>query len=129
MKLEAEYKSLLIKQARNAGAYARRIEDKYAVGILDIVVIPTSGRVYFIEGKRIAGNLFHPTERQWVEGQRIIQTRGYARPMLVGWDKEGQMHIAHGWPKQADKRQCWSSSEGNYYNQLTEYLDHVGRQP
>ena len=124
-KLEADFKKLLVKQARAAGAYARRLEDRYAVGLLDVVIIPPAGLTYFIEGKRIDGNLFGPTERQFTEGMRILMAQAQARPLLVGWDKDDVMYIAPSWEKKIDKRMCWRGRGSNYYENLMEFIPHV----
>lgn len=123
-KLESDYKAMLVKQARQAGAYARRLEDRYGVGVLDIVIIPPAGLVYFIEAKRIEHRSFGPTDRQYIEGLRIIKANGTARPLLVGWDEYGVLYIAPGWPKKTSKLNCWSgNTEFNYYETLLEFIE------
>jgi hypothetical protein len=83
------------------GAYARRVEDQYGVGVLDMVVAFSGLPVAFLEGKVVEHRLFQPTERQFIEGNRIIALEGgHSIPLLVAWDPLGGFFI-HPWARTA----------------------------
>jgi hypothetical protein len=86
------------------GGYARRIEDRFAVGVLDLIIKLPEFPWLWAEGKLIDGFKFAPTERQWVEGERILKTGTLA--LLIGW--KGSIMCVSSWTKQADSRQCFS---------------------
>ena len=48
---------------RALGGHARRIEDSWAVGVLDLIIKLPGVPLVFAEGKIIHGNLFGPTRR------------------------------------------------------------------
>jgi hypothetical protein len=96
---ESTLKTEFVKQCRGMGWYARRIEDKFAVGILDITVVPKGKPTLFIEAKIIEGLKFAPTDRQYVEGARIFNAQGHAIAVLIGWRNE-RMYIANNWSKE-----------------------------
>jgi hypothetical protein len=81
---ESDYKTALVKQAKAAGWYARRIEDKYGVGFPDIVMIPNGWTTCFIEAKIVTGIQISPSPRQFVELVNINENRPYARALLLG---------------------------------------------
>jgi hypothetical protein len=70
-KTENELKTALIKDLRNAGWYARRLEDQFAVGLMDMLVCIPYGPTVAIEAKRIAHQTFAPTPRQYIELERF----------------------------------------------------------
>ena len=84
------------------GGYARRIEDKWAVGVLDLVLKLPTHPLIWAEGKIVDGNIFAPTLRQYEEGQRII--RAGMPALLFGW-KNSTMFVSP-WTRQADIRTC-----------------------
>jgi hypothetical protein len=115
---EADRKRKLVKEINLLpGAYARRIEDKWAVGVLDLVIKLPGQPWLWAEGKIIDGNLFAPSERQWVEGNRIRATGTLV--LLFGW-KQRFMFISP-WVQQADIRTCFYGS-GQWAPLLIEYL-------
>lgn len=126
MTLETEYKSKLVKQINKmGGAYARRKEDQYQVGVLDIVVIFKNIPVLFIEGKRIAHQSFGPTPRQWLEGDTIVKAGlgKYAVPLLVGWDSGHIMHVSP-WQKVTNIDACYHQPVGcDYAMTLLKYAE------
>ena len=99
MSEESTLKTELVKQCKAMGWYARRIEDGYGVGILDIIIVPTGFPTLFVEGKVTDGLKFAPSERQYVEGLRVIEAHGIAVPILVGWRNQ-IMYIAD-WGREA----------------------------
>ena len=87
-----------------AGGYAIRVEAKFLVGALDLIIkLPDPLPVVLAEGKVIHGYKFGPSERQCLEGGRIQRSGMLA--LLLGW-KERQMYISP-WTKQADCRDCY----------------------
>jgi len=78
---EADWKRWMVESCKAHGHYARRIEDQYAVGVLDCIFI-VRGHAVFAEVKRYKGNYFEPTPRQYVEMKRIIDAGGNA--VLIG---------------------------------------------
>ena len=115
---EADRKRKFVREVNALpGAYARRIEDRWAVGVPDLVFKLPGHPWTWAEGKMIDGNLFAPSERQWVEGIRILAT---GTPVLLfGW-KKGFMFVSP-WVKQADIRTCFFGS-GQWLNVLQDYL-------
>lgn len=71
----------MVENVKAHGGYAKRIEDQYAVGTLDLIFI-VKGITVFAEAKRYKGNSFEPTPRQYVEMTRIEYAGGNA--VLVG---------------------------------------------
>lgn len=88
------------------GGYARRLEDRFAVGVLDLVIKLPRLPWIWAEGKIVDGFKFAPTERQWVEGNRILATG--TPVVLIGW-KGPIMHVSP-WVEQADTRECFFGS-------------------
>lgn len=118
-KSEAAYKRDLVAQINAIeGGYARRIEDRFAVGVLDLLIKYPGHDVVMAEGKIIEGNLFAPTERQYEEGLRLNQAE--IEPFLIGW-KDGQMYVSE-WAKQADYRECFTLERAPYVEILWRYL-------
>lgn len=96
---ESHLKTQLVRQCKERGWYARRFEDQYAVGVLDIIIVPTGFNTLFLEAKVTDGLKFAPTERQYIEGQRVLEASGHALPILVGW-RQQRMYIAD-WGREA----------------------------
>jgi hypothetical protein len=112
---ESDLKTKLIAQCKKAGAYARRFEDRYGVGILDTLVIFDSLPVCLIEAKIIRGRSFGPTERQWIEGTRILKLKGgHAFPALVGWDEDKLMYVGE-WTRTLPMKACIHQLKGDDY--------------
>ena len=114
---EADRKRELVKAIKALGGHARRIEDSWAVGVLDLIIKLPGVPLIFAEGKIIKGNLFGPTPAQFAEGEKWI--RAGVDAVLIGWEAKW-MHISP-WVKQADKRECWRGSIGDAES-LLEYL-------
>ena len=116
---EADCKRELVKAVKALGGQARRIEDSWAVGVLDLIIKLPRVPPVFAEGKIIKGNLFGPTPAQFAEGMKWIWAGVDA--VLIGWqDKE--IYISQ-WVKQADKRECFKRWQGNDAETLLEYLE------
>jgi hypothetical protein len=99
------------------GGYARRLEDRFAVGLLDLIIKLPELPWLWAEGKIIDGFKFAPTERQWVEGERILSTG--APVVLLGW--KGSIMYVSPWVRQADLRNCFYGG-GDGVTALREYL-------
>jgi hypothetical protein len=115
---EADRKRQLVREVNALpGAYALRIEHKWAVGVLDLVIKLPGHPWLWAEGKMVDGNLFAPTKRQFEEGNRIMQTG--TPVVLLGW-KQRFMFVSK-WTDQADVRTCFFGS-GQWAPVLMEYL-------
>ena len=102
---EADHKRRLVAEVNALrGGYARRVEDRFAVGVLDLIIKLPGLPIIFAEGKVVDGNLFGPTERQFIEGERIMAAGMTA--LLLGW-RSGILYVSP-WVKQADRRECAS---------------------
>ena len=122
---ESDLKRELITQCKKLGWYARRIEDQYAVGVLDVVIVPYSAPTLFVEGKVTDGLKFAPTPRQFIEGVRIIDSSGFAVPVLVGW-RQKVMYVTD-WATEAFITKSFKQPTGcNYAETLKEWL--IGKQ-
>jgi hypothetical protein len=98
---ESLLKSRLVEQCRAKKWYARRIEDAFAVGILDIIIVPTGFPTLFVEGKITDGLKFGPTDRQYIEGVKILQALGNGMPLLIGWRSQ-VMYVSNRWNRDGD---------------------------
>ena len=105
----ARKRKLIAEISALPGAYARRWEDRWAVGLLDLVMKLPGHPVVWGEGKIVDGLVFAPTERQWVEGQKIIRAQMLA--ILIGW-KKSTMFISP-WVKKAHCDECFHGTGPN----------------
>ena len=115
---EADRKRELVKAVRALGGAARRVEDAWAVGVLDLAIKLPGVPFIWAEGKIIKGNLFGPTPAQFAEGEKWIKAGVDA--VLIGW--QDSLMFVSPWVKQADKRDCWVSGKGSDADSLLEYL-------
>lgn len=121
---ESDIKRNMIKSMQEGGGYGRRIEDKYAVGTYDLILIPFGLPVFTAEVKMIRDNFFGPTPRQMVELTRITNVAvnsGHVIPVMIGW-KEGVFYFHK--PKSIiDRRDCFSvtTSDVPFFKALTLY--------
>lgn len=108
---ESDVKTDMVKQVKELGGYARRIEDQYAVGMFDMIIVMPYMPVLFVEVKLIRDNKFGPTPRQYVEGKRIINAGPTsALPLLVGFEHHPDRYrTPFEWVEQADRRNCYGS--------------------
>jgi len=83
---EAEVKRKIVDSVRADGGYARRIEDKFTVGMPDVVLIPVQCPVVWIEVKLVPGQLFHPSMRQFVELNKLRRAP-HSTSFVVGWKR------------------------------------------
>jgi hypothetical protein len=105
--LESHYKAKLVA-AVNAmpNGYAQRCEDKFAVGVLDMIIKFPRLPIVFAEGKVITGNLLKPSPGQFHRGNRLGDAGLFA--VLIGW-KKGAIFISD-WKAEAHIDDCWTSA-------------------
>lgn len=89
---ESDIKRLLVKEMRMEGGYARRIEDKFAVGMPDLVMIPPDCPVIWLEMKVLTGTILRVTARQLEELWRLRRPP-HSISFMGGW-KDGGMYIS-----------------------------------
>ena len=119
VKSEADHKRELVTAINQLpGGRARRIEDRYGTGILDLIIKLPSRPLVLAEAKLVDGNLFAPTGAQFEEGKKW-QAAG-VNCLLLGW-KGGEMHISH-WVEKAHVDDCFSSLNHSHVDALMEYL-------
>ena len=101
---EADHKRKLVAEVNALrGGYARRVEDRFAVGVLDLIIKLPGQSIIFAEGKVVDGNLFGPSERQFIEGERIMAAGMTA--ILLGW-KSSVLYVSP-WIKRANVHDCY----------------------
>lgn len=126
---ESAVKTKMVKLVKERGGYARRIEDQYGVGILDTILIPPRCPVFFCEVKIIRDNMFGPTERQWVEMDRIesvLQTDSYhCHAILIGYKAGVYYFHEHTQARKVDRRACFSvtTSDWHFVDQLQAFYN------
>lgn len=85
---EADIKRDMVAKMKDEGGYARRLEDQYAVGLPDMVMIPKGGPVFFVEVKIIRAQHYGATPRQFEELKRIAAADGFLKhaiPAVIGY--------------------------------------------
>lgn len=110
---ESDVKREMVDAIKKYGGYARRIEDQYAVGVFDILLIPVGMPCFMAEVKVIRGQSFGPTDRQWIELDRVKKAdngAGHSISIMIGW-KEG-VYYFHPPAKSIDCRDCFSITDG-----------------
>jgi len=115
---EADYKRKLVAEVKALGGQARRVEDRFGVGVLDLTIKLPEHPVILAEGKLIHGNLFGPTERQFEEGEKWIKAG--VGVVLIGW-QFGVMYVSP-WIEKADYRHCFTRAGLSDAEILREYL-------
>ena len=118
-KSEADYKRELVAAINQLpGGRARRIEDRYGTGILDMIIKPPDMPLVLAEGKLVEGYQFAPTGAQYIEGLKWQAAK--IECVLIGW-KAGRMYCSP-WVEKADCRQCFTAPHLSDDNALMEYL-------
>jgi len=93
--LEATLKREIVRVLLKEGAFARRLEDKYAIGTLDML-ITTRRYMIYAEAKRVTGTALIATVKQQDQIARFNEVNNpYAKAILVGY-KDG--HLGFGLP-------------------------------
>jgi hypothetical protein len=122
--LESKLKAALVTECRKLGAYARRHEDRYALGLLDLAIKFPGHPHLLAEGKIVEWQSFGPTPRQYEEGRQYTAAGGLC--CLIGWDKKTKvMFIHHPWAKTATKADCFPPGGGykSHAETLKDWLD------
>src|SRR4029077_16127913 len=101
MNLESKLKTELVTACRKQGAYARRLEDRGAVGLLDLTIKFPGHPHLLAEGKLVEHQTFAPTPRQYEEGRRYEAAGGLCA--IIGWDRKTKVMFVHPWEKTALK--------------------------
>ena len=89
---ESDVKRDIVKAVRAEDGYARRIEDRFSVGMPDLVLMPVRCPVVWAEAKIVLGYIFGPTRRQLIELQKLHRPP-YSISMMIGW-KDGKLFIS-----------------------------------
>ena len=111
MNLESRLKADLVTACKKLGAYARRHEDRYALGLLDLAIKFPGHPHLLAEGKIVEHQKFAPTPRQYEEGKLYTAAGGLC--CLIGFDKQTKaMFIAHPWAKEAFKETSFPPGGG-----------------
>jgi hypothetical protein len=114
----------MIASMKENGGYGRRIEDQFAVGVFDTILIPVGLPVFMAEVKVVRSDTFGPTERQLIELMRVkaaATNAGHVIPIVIGF-KEG-IHYFHHPEEVIHTRNCFSvtTSDMDFYHQLVQY--------
>ena len=116
---EADYKRRLVAEInRLPEARARRIEDRYATGVLDLIIALPGIPMFWAEGKVIKANMFSPTPIQFEEGQKWLEAG--VRVILIGWH-HGAIYLSP-WTKEADRRECFGAVGVDHVKTLMEFM-------
>jgi len=102
MNLESTLKAKRVTGCKELGAYARRHEDRYAIGLLDLSIKFPGHPHLLVEAKIIDWQTFAPTPRQYEEGKRYEAVGGLC--CLIGWTKFDKAMFIHPWAKAALKK-------------------------
>ena len=120
---ESKLKTDLVGACRDLGAYARRHEDRFAIGLLDLSIKFPNHPHLLAEGKIVAHQAFAPTLRQYEEGRRYIAAGGLCA--LIGWDLKTKVMFVHPWAKTGSKADSFppGGSYKDHAQTLKDYLD------
>ena len=121
MPTEAEFKRDLVRQLLKEGGYARRLEDRYAVGTLDLLLL-TKRYLIYAEAKLIKGLIALPARVAQREQIRLFNDVGnrHARALVMGLKDKS---VGFGLPGQEYDEHCimpWPLLAGQT---LTSHLD------
>lgn len=132
---ESELKTKLKEQAKKLGWYARRVEDQFAVGILDMIFVMPGGPTFFAEVKIVKSCKFGASDRQFIEMARIekcapLDPPQYAYAILVGYDPDIDTFYIMGPTKgDVDTRNLPSTRKvavgKGFFKTLREYYDAI----
>lgn len=119
-KLEADYKRAIVKEIKANSGYARRLEDMFAVGVLDtIICLPETG-IFLVEVKRFSFQQFAPSPRQFEEMRRVAAAHG--NTAIIGVKMPEEIYHIHGIPKDHGGRvfakDCVIQQPGETFTQL-----------
>jgi hypothetical protein len=125
MNLESKLKTELVTACRKLGAYARRLEDRWAVGLLDLTIKFPGHPHLLAEGKVVEHQTFAPTPRQYEEGRRYEAAGGLCA--LIGFDKQTKAMFVHPWAKTALKKDSFppGGSVKDHATTLKDWLEWI----
>lgn len=132
MKNESQLKTEFVDAIKKLPLwYATRIEDKYRVGVPDILVGVPFGPTLMIEAKLVNNQSFGPSARQWIELQRFVQADfnlgrdvTMRRSLLLGF-KEGVRYLCEA-TEQVTLDDCLASKPGEPATDFVlRFLKHV----
>ena len=117
---EADFKRKLVAEIKMLpGGYARRVEDRWAVGVLDLIIKLPGLPIVFAEGKLIRGNLFAPSPAQFAEGNKILAASMLA--VLIGW-KDRVMYVSDWVEKAHIEDSFYLGHDAKYADVLAKYV-------
>jgi hypothetical protein len=120
---ESEVKTGMVMSIKKEGGYARRLEDRYGLGIPDCIFVPKSCPVmFFAEVKIVSGFKFGPTPRQYVELTRINEAKNPSVfGIMIGW--KNKVIYFHETARMIELRDCFSVTSTNmpFSQQLTQF--------
>lgn len=125
---ESHYKADMVKNVRTNGGYARRFEDKYAVGLPDTMFIPKGYPVFIAEVKLIRSTIFRPTSRQYIELRRINDAdngAGHVYGIMIGVLLNGTFYF-HENSGECAVMDCFSVTSGapmSFHDQLIQFYN------
>jgi hypothetical protein len=119
--LESKFKTALVVGCIERGAYARRHEDRYAIGLLDMAIKFPEHPYILAEGKLVQHQSFAPTPAQYEEGKKFIRAGGICA--LIGWDPATKQMYIHEWAKTAKKATAFTAHNGGDAQMLEAWLE------
>lgn len=115
---ESKAKTALKKELSDIGHFARRIEDQFAVGVLDMqVAFIHDDKFYLIEAKIVDGQTFGMRDRQFVEALKIKDTGNTAVICLLAGKKDGLWYL-HKPSLKTTLSKCVKQEEGEPFETL-----------
>jgi hypothetical protein len=89
---ESTVKVSVVNAIRKEGGYARRIEDKFTVGMPDLILIPLECPVVWVEVKLTRGSFFAPSPRQFIELVKLNRPP-HSVSLVMAW-KDGHLYVS-----------------------------------
>jgi hypothetical protein len=114
----------MVKDVRAYGGYARRLEDKFGVGLPDMILVPKGYPVFIAEVKLIRGTIFRPTSRQYIELRRINDAGGeHVYGIMIG--VMNGIFYFHENSGECIVRECFSVTSGimSFHDQLIQFYN------
>ncbi|QIG66086.1 hypothetical protein PQB35_gp30 [Ochrobactrum phage vB_OspP_OH] len=119
---ESKAKTALVSMLKKSGHYARRYEDTFGVGILDLeVILKGDNVVWKIEAKIMKGidQKFGMSERQYIEAIEFARTNNPAViVVLAGYDTKEKLWYITAPTKVAYRKDCVKQEQGEHFGNL-----------
>jgi len=110
--IERDLKTYLVKSIKAQGGEGTRLEDKFATGLPDLLLIPAPGPCFFAEVKLLSGRLLRCTTLQetWLDRLHREKRRGiwFSLGVILGYHAGDQM-LYCGRPGEERKKSLWVS--------------------